>query len=142
VARTPIRLCLCSPNALNHLPQKMQISLKMCSLWDPHFPNFGYLFRGFLQQVAQGLQGPPQSGNKIGKWTPWVPKCNARVPKCSPKVTQITSLCLIWKHFMVPEAPRSTQIHKKPPTCTRRVTKEPLGAATVHPLDCCNGHTN
>ena len=78
-----------SPNAVCHFPRKLKISLKMSPLWVPISFHFGYLFRGFLQQVAQGLQGPAPKWEKIRKWTPRVPKCSPRVPKWSPKVTQI-----------------------------------------------------
>ncbi len=94
VARTPIRSCLCSPNAVSHFPQKLQISSKMCPLWIPISLILGTFFEAFSNKWPKGSRAPPQSGHKVGKWTPWVPKCSPRVPKCSPKVTQTTPLGL------------------------------------------------
>ena len=94
VARNPIRSCLCSPNAFSHFPQKRKISSKMCSLWVPISHILGTFFEAFSNKWPKGSKAPPQSGHKIGKWTPWVPKCSPRVPKCSPKVTQTTPLGL------------------------------------------------
>jgi len=91
VARTPIRSCLCSPNAFSHFPQKLKISSKMCPLWVPISLILGTFFEAFSNKWPKGSRAPPQSGNKIGKWTPWVPKCSPRVSKCSPNVTQINT---------------------------------------------------
>ena len=91
VARNPIRSCLCSPNAFSHFPQKLKISSKMCPLWVPISLILGTFFEAFSNKWPKGSRAPPQSGNKIGKWTPWVPKCSPRVPKCSPNVTQINT---------------------------------------------------
>ena len=91
VARIPIRSCLCSPNAFSHFPQKLKISSKMCPLWVPISLILGTFFEAFSNKWPKGSRAPPQSGNKIGKWTPWVPKCSPRVPKCIPNVTQINT---------------------------------------------------
>ena len=91
VARNPIRSCLCSPNAFSHFPQQLKISSKMCPLWVPISLILGTFFEAFSNKWPKGSRAPPQSGNKIGKWTPWVPKCSPRVPKCSPNVTQINT---------------------------------------------------
>ena len=94
VARNPIRSCLCSPNAFSHFPPKLKISSKMCPLWVPISRILGTFFKAFSNKWPKGSKAPPQSGHKIGKWTPWVPKCSPRVPKCSPTVTQTTPLGL------------------------------------------------
>ena len=94
VARNPIRSCLCSPNAFSHFPQKLKISSKMCPLWVHISLILGTFFEAFSNKWPKGSKAPPQSGHKIGKWTPWVPKCSPRVPKCSPKVTQTIPLGL------------------------------------------------
>jgi hypothetical protein len=94
VARNPIRSCLCSPNAFSHFPQKLKISSKMCPLWVPISLILGTFFEAFSNKWPKGSKAPPQSGHKIGKWTPWVPKCSPRVPKCSPKVTHTIPLGL------------------------------------------------
>ena len=91
VARSPIRSCLCSPNAFSHFPQKLKISSKMCPLWVPISLILGTFFEAFSNKWPKGSRAPPQSGNKIGKWTPWVLKCSPRVPKCGPNVTQINT---------------------------------------------------
>ena len=66
----------------------------MCPLWVPISLILGTFFEAFSNKWPKGSRAPPQSGHKIGKWTPWVPKCSPRVPKCSPKVTQTTPLGL------------------------------------------------
>ena len=84
VARTPIRSCLCSPNTFSHFPQKLKISLKMCPFWVPISLILGTFFEAFSNKWPKGSRAPPQSGKKIRKWIP-------RVPKCSPNVTQINT---------------------------------------------------
>ena len=87
VAWTPIRSCLCSPNAFSHFPQELKISSKMCSLWVPISLILGTFFEAFSNKWPKGSRAPPQSGKKIRKWTPRVPKCSPRVPNWSLKVT-------------------------------------------------------
>ena len=61
----------------------------MCALWVPISLILGTFFEAFSNKWPKGSRALPQSGNKIGKWTPRVPKYIQRVPTWSPKVTQI-----------------------------------------------------
>ena len=55
---------------IESLSAKTQNIIENVSTLGPHFPHFGYLFRGLLQQVAQGLQAPAPKKEQDRKMDP------------------------------------------------------------------------
>ena len=149
MAPTPIRSCLCSPNAVSHFPRKLRISSKMSPFWLPFSITLGTFSSLLLQSGPRGpgprpkalkvhqngAQGYPKGAPGCPKWSPRVPKWSPRVPKCPPEVTKSTKKtpkCTQgWQtggpryHNGAPRSPKVLQRRHKP-------FKVPLQNPNVH----------
>ena len=124
MAQTPIRSCLCSPNAVSHFPRKLRISSKMTPFWFPFSITLGAFSSLLLQSGPRGPGPRPKALKVHQNGAQGCPKWNQGCPNGAQGCQNAPPRS--------PKAPKRQSVPKGGKLEAQGTTMEPQGHPKCH----------